>query len=386
MRQFEWNYIGHHAVIAMVSVLIGTLLFAIEATGLSLIFRDIDLPIIISLVTVGLGGCVALGFFLMTDKIKNQETPNNALDVVGTSIDDLTDDILKQLDHETRTQLRLASLLSEEDVAFLNTLLKEIRESTNPTTAIAQIKGNGWHKDGTLIGADLRGATFVRVELVGTVLNEADLRGADLEYSNLTKSNLQKANLQYAYLQNANLTDVHFESTNLSYAHFDNSVLQGAILRDAQFTPKTLDGEELVTLQLLLTQKGKDIDLADIQSVLRRFGIDTRNFVDADNHRILDAAKSGRYVAILSSLHELTGFRVVNYDQLMVTHSMRGAIMPDSTRYNGRFNLRGDLEVAKRQGVNVYDEEEMAKFYGVTVEEYLSGQELDPEQSEVPQD
>jgi hypothetical protein len=51
-----------------------------------------------------------------------------------------------------------------------------------------------------------------------------------------------------------------------------------------------------------------------------------------------------------------------------------GAIMPDGGTYDGRYNLKGDLEFARWGQVDIDDPVEMAEFFGVSLEDYLEGQ------------
>lgn len=48
--------------------------------------------------------------------------------------------------------------------------------------------------------------------------------------------------------------------------------------------------------------------------------------------------------------------------------------MPDGTRYDGRYRLAGDLEVAKVDKHDIDDPAAMAQFYKVSLEDYLQGQ------------
>lgn len=70
----------------------------------------------------------------------------------------------------------------------------------------------------------------------------------------------------------------------------------------------------------------------------------------------------------------------VSVDRLVQASALQGAIMPDGRRYDGRLRLPGDLERARRMGISLEDEESMAKFYGVSVEEYKEGQRWANEQ------
>jgi len=50
--------------------------------------------------------------------------------------------------------------------------------------------------------------------------------------------------------------------------------------------------------------------------------------------------------------------------------------MHNGSRYDGRFNLKKDINQAKVENVNTDDPKAMANFYSVHPEEYLAGQEL----------
>ncbi len=64
----------------------------------------------------------------------------------------------------------------------------------------------------------------------------------------------------------------------------------------------------------------------------------------------------------------------VTEEQLAYTDNLCGATMPDGSRYDGRYVLIGDLNWARRKGVNLNSPEEMAAFYDVSVEQYMAGQ------------
>jgi hypothetical protein len=48
--------------------------------------------------------------------------------------------------------------------------------------------------------------------------------------------------------------------------------------------------------------------------------------------------------------------------------------MPDGTPYNGRFNLAGDIDLARWGKVDPDDPAAMAYFLGVSLDSYLRGQ------------
>ncbi len=69
----------------------------------------------------------------------------------------------------------------------------------------------------------------------------------------------------------------------------------------------------------------------------------------------------------------------VTDDQLRKAKTLRFATMPNGKRYDGRFNLKHDLELMRDPRPDFYADpnnpEEVARFYGVPVEEYLQGQQ-----------
>ncbi len=71
---------------------------------------------------------------------------------------------------------------------------------------------------------------------------------------------------------------------------------------------------------------------------------------------------------------DLTGARNLTEAQLASARSLQHAIMPDGQLYDGRYNLEGDLEWVREDGLDANNPEDMAKFYSVSVEAYLAGQ------------
>jgi hypothetical protein len=71
---------------------------------------------------------------------------------------------------------------------------------------------------------------------------------------------------------------------------------------------------------------------------------------------------------------DLTGARNLTEDQLSQAKRLCFATMPDGTPYDGRFNLPGDLELARWGKVDTSDPAAMAYFLGVSLAAYLSGQ------------
>ncbi len=72
----------------------------------------------------------------------------------------------------------------------------------------------------------------------------------------------------------------------------------------------------------------------------------------------------------------LGGARNLTDKQLSKAKRLCFAIMPSGLTYDGRYNLEGDLELARWRRIDVDDPEVMAYFYGVPLEIYLQGQEM----------
>jgi uncharacterized protein YjbI with pentapeptide repeats len=149
-------------------------------------------------------------------------------------------------------------------------------------------------------------------------LEDGSLRGIRLENANLQNANLSGADLRKAY----------FYQTNLSRANLANANLQSATL-----IATDLDGANLAKA-----------NLDDINS----------HFGDQRLVNLLD-------------------------DTLKHAYRLVGATMPDGSKYNGRFNLEGDFYIVNEWSsspkLDINSHEDMSKFYGVSLEKYVQGQE-----------
>jgi hypothetical protein len=144
---------------------------------------------------------------------------------------------------------------------------------------------------------------------------DGSLREAVLVKANLQGQDLSFADLRGAHLTNANLSKAKLVRTDLSRARLDWGNLQDANLAGA----------------------------------------------------ILDNATLWKA--------NLTGVVGLNNQHLSKVRMLRGAILPDGRRYDGRFNLPGDLEKAESARIDLENPEALAGWYGVSLEEYLLGQE-----------
>ncbi len=53
----------------------------------------------------------------------------------------------------------------------------------------------------------------------------------------------------------------------------------------------------------------------------------------------------------------------VTDEQLSQAERLHKAIMPDGNRYDGRFELPGDIEAARKAGIDTNDAEALARWY-----------------------
>ena len=136
--------------------------------------------------------------------------------------------------------------------------------------------------------------------------------------------------LCHAHMQNADLFKADLSSVDLHQAHMDSSDLSLANLTGTRLTRADLRGANMNRATLELT----DLFKANLQGV-----------------------------------HNLTPA------QLMSAKRLWGAVMPDGTTYDGRYNLPGDIEFAKWGGVDPLNAVAMADFFGVELATYIKGQE-----------
>jgi hypothetical protein len=205
-----------------------------------------------------------------------------------------------------------------------------IREMGSPDNGIAlravdELQIRGWVEDGSLQGAFLNRANLERV-----LLPRANLRHAQLRY----------ANLRWAVLSDADLRGAHLWKTDLQKALMSRTDLRGA------------------SMMPYVNLRGAILRNANLQGMRPRAVLQGANL---------------QWEAPLTD------------QQLVTLNSLMGTTMPDGSRYDGRFNLIGDLKglfrdysgvaVAYRGSPEFGNSEAFARFYGVPLETYLAGQE-----------
>lgn len=219
-----------------------------------------------------------------------------------------------------------------------------IRELRNKDNALAQraaddLRAYGWLLDGSLAGADLWGANLAGAELEGSAL-----RGARMGRSSFHSANLEEADLREADLSRADLQGAALNKADLRRADLSRANLQGAML-------------DWVNLH------SADLSRANLQDASLRWA----SLQEADLSMALFKGASLRNA-------NLAGARLRPDVQLYHAQRLRGAVLPDGRRYDGRYNLPGDLADAAARGVEVASPEALARWYHVSLEDYEAGQ------------
>jgi uncharacterized protein YjbI with pentapeptide repeats len=152
----------------------------------------------------------------------------------------------------------------------------------------------------------------------------------------LSDGSLRGIALCQAQLQGADLMKADFANVDFHQAHLEWSDLSMADLRGTKLTRVTLYGSNLSQTKF---------------------------------------ARADLYKANLRDARNLTEGQLSQFKRLW------GAIMPDGLPYDGRYNLPGDLDLARWSKVDIEDPEKMAEFYGVSLDTYTIGQKHEVEAS-----
>jgi uncharacterized protein YjbI with pentapeptide repeats len=147
------------------------------------------------------------------------------------------------------------------------------------------------------------------------------LSDGSLENLPFCNAQLQDANLSDAHLVNVDLHQAHMERAQLCRTNLSRAKLNRANLRKADFSEAVLSSADMFK--------------ADLQNA-----------------------------------------RNLTPEQLSEAKRLWGAVMPDGTTYDGRYNLEGDLEFAKWGRVDLNSAEAMAEFLRVPLETYERGQRI----------
>lgn len=193
--------------------------------------------------------------------------------------------------------------------------LQLIREMGSTDNAIALRAVKELRAHGWHEDGSLQGVALEKANLKGAELNKADLRGAILELARLSRADLDGANLQDANIRAADLQGASLVGANLQRAYLVRANLPEANLL-----------------------------IADMQMACL-----TR-----------------------ANLKDVKG---LDYERLAQVDSLQGATLPDGSLYDGRFNLKGDIDSAQKLHIDTAHPEAMAEFYSISLDAYLHGQD-----------
>lgn len=134
-------------------------------------------------------------------------------------------------------------------------------------------------------------------------------------------SHLEGADLMEANLEGVDLQQAHMEFTDLTKANLTGAKLVRTTLQEANFSSTILRGADLFKANL-------------------------------------------------------KGARNLTHRQYMSAKRLIGAIMPDGSVYDGRYNLKGDIDFLAWAKVGRDDVDRIAELLGITVDAYLKGQQI----------
>jgi hypothetical protein len=145
--------------------------------------------------------------------------------------------------------------------------------------AVRQLRKKGWLEDGSLQGAELRGAN----------LQGADLENADLREVNLRYADLREMNLRYAKLHMAILLDANLQGADLGLANLQQAILIQAKLHGANMMVANLRGAVFTNDQLGSAKFDENTLLPDVTKWTP--GRDLREFTHPEEWKAEQAAK-----------------------------------------------------------------------------------------------
>jgi len=147
--------------------------------------------------------------------------------------------------------------------------------------------------------------------------------------------------------------------------HLMDGTLRWVYLRYVNLQGIDLSGANLQNTDLNMAKlQGVDLSGANL--------VETR--LNRANLRFALLAGANLRGALLNNAN-LQGILDVTHEQLASVYKLRGATMPDGSRYDGRFNLIGDLADARFLHFDPLHAEDLSEFYGVSLEDYNSGQD-----------
>jgi hypothetical protein len=156
---------------------------------------------------------------------------------------------------------------------------------------------------------------------------------------------------EYGYLSDGSLHSVWLMGANLEGAELYSADIRGAALHSANLRGAELIGANLSRAALWQT------NLADA-------GLVDANLSDANfKYANLEHAR-------------------VTRNQLEKSYSLRGTVLPNGKVYDGSFQLKGDLDEAKKDGIDIDDPAALAKWYAIPWDVFWRSMDLRKERPE----
>ncbi|HZT34455.1 MAG TPA: pentapeptide repeat-containing protein [Nitrososphaera sp.] len=238
----------------------------------------------------------------------------------------------RRVEAQENAQLK-AQLIREMGSADNGIAIRAIREMESHGNEIVN-----WTTDGSLRKAELRRANLFKAILVG-----ADLIGARLSSANLQEAFLMSANLQHAWLSHACLREARLGNTNLQESRLTRADLQEAWLPGANL-------------------KGANLEEANLRGA-NLYGVNLEGAVLTERQ--------------LVTVTCLVDAKLVNGKKYDGRYRLVGDFYPHNIEsYEGTYGHGLIAVKTGRPGVAIpRTTEDKARWYGVTVEEYLAGQE-----------
>jgi uncharacterized protein YjbI with pentapeptide repeats len=204
---------------------------------------------------------------------------------------------------------------------------------------------------------DRRSANLSNVRFKNSRLPDTDLRAAYLARARFEDADLRRADLRAAWLDDAliadhtNMSGALFFAANLERARFNDAELRGASLYAANMRQVLLNDVSLRGADLFATCLA--------ESILSQVNLRDARLVNATLYaaRLYDVDLTG---AVCGEGEQAEQQMI---DLLKQTYCMRGCTLPDGTRYDGRFQLPGDLEEAEAARIDTNDPQAMRAFY-----------------------
>ena len=180
-------------------------------------------------------------------------------------------------------------------------------------------------------------------EAIRVLWHKGWLIDGSLNKKHFWRANLYEAELAFAQMRGAEFTDANLESANLNQTDLRGAILHGVNLINATLVNADLRNAEIYTTKL-----------------------ENTNFFMANLH--------GAQFMVLRNQGEDNIRTDMNPDNfLYLSGNLQLATMPDGSRYDGRYCLQGDEEKAGYT-IDINNEQAMADFYQVTLDDYLEGQ------------